>query len=360
MTKNEHIDKTDLAISELVREKHDLQKAYNYYNGIRDKEQFQYLEENFGIGNPTSVEFTPLLKKHVDALVGEFLGTPILPKITCKDSETIANISREKQLKITQEIYKFLNENLSNFILKTMKQEEDQNVKQQLDTLIRQLDQSFISQYEIAAQNVIDYLMQSRHTDIITKLRQLLIDLLVTGYTFFKVKSSLNETNVEIEVLNPLDTFIDRNFDSPYVKDSYRAVVRYYMTKNQILSKYKLSKSEKEKITESWESAGEYHSTYIDSCKIITYNEASDNDRNMNLIPVYEVEWLETDSNGVMHRHSTVRISNDIYIINDIDKDVVRSKDNYNYCNLSINGVYFLNRTQQPYSLILKCVHLQD
>jgi hypothetical protein len=27
---------------------------------------------------------------------------------------------------------------------------------------------------------------------------------------------------------------------------------------------------------------------------------------------------------------------------------------------LSVNGVYFLNRNQQPYSLILKCAHLQD
>jgi hypothetical protein len=47
------------------------------------------MEENFGIKSPTSVEFTPLIKKHIDALIGEFLGTPILPKITCKDSETI-------------------------------------------------------------------------------------------------------------------------------------------------------------------------------------------------------------------------------------------------------------------------------
>ena len=63
----------------------------------------RYLEENFGIGSPTAVEFTPLLKKHVDALVGEYLGTPILPKISCKDSGTISNITREKQLQITRE-----------------------------------------------------------------------------------------------------------------------------------------------------------------------------------------------------------------------------------------------------------------
>ena len=73
MTQDELIEKTDSAISELVYDKVKLQKAYNYYNGFRDAEQFKYLEENFGIGNPTAVEFTPLIRKHVDALIGEYL-----------------------------------------------------------------------------------------------------------------------------------------------------------------------------------------------------------------------------------------------------------------------------------------------
>jgi len=39
-------------------------------------------------------------------------------------------------------------------------------------------------------------------------------------------------------VLNPLNTFIDRNPDSPYIKHSYKAVVRYWLSKSQILAKY--------------------------------------------------------------------------------------------------------------------------
>ena len=106
MSEKELIDKTNEVIAELVYNKYELQKAYNYYNGKRDPEQFKYLEENFGIGSPTSVEFTPLLKKHVDALVGEYLGTPIIPKISCKDTDTISAITREKQLEITNRIVK--------------------------------------------------------------------------------------------------------------------------------------------------------------------------------------------------------------------------------------------------------------
>jgi hypothetical protein len=79
------IKKADEAINELVHDKVHLYKAYNYYSGIRDRDQFKHLEENYGLGNPTSVKFTPLVRKHVDALVGEFLTLPIKPKVSCKD-----------------------------------------------------------------------------------------------------------------------------------------------------------------------------------------------------------------------------------------------------------------------------------
>jgi hypothetical protein len=111
--------------------------------------------------------------------------------------------------------------------------------------------------------------MQSRETDLITKLRQLLTDLLITGYTFFRVKSSNNKTNIEIEVLNPLNTFVDRNPESPYVKNSYKAVVRYWMTKSQILAKYgkELSKKDVEELTDNWKNSSgtaTYMRSYMD------------------------------------------------------------------------------------------------
>ena len=378
MSKEELINKTDQTISELVYNKYELQKAYNYYNGKRDPEQFRYLEENFGLGSPTAVEFTPLLKKHVDALVGEYLGTPILPKVSCKDSDTISNITREKQLQITQGIVKFLKDHLSNSLLQFVdgKDITDKSVKTQLDKVIQDIDQSFISQYEVAAQNIIHYILQSRETDLITKLRQLLTDLLITGYTFFRVKQSFNKTNIEIEVLNPLNTFIDRNPESPYVRNSYRAVVRYWMTKSQILAKYgkEISKEDLKELKDQWydnDSSSIYRRVYGDSYHVVAHEESSENPlpgypdneysyHRDQLIPVYDVEWIETDKDFIMQRYNTIRIGQDIYILRGKDKNVIRSVSNPSFCELTVNGVYFLNRNQQPYSLILKCAHLQD
>ena len=365
------INRTDEIISELVREKVEFQKAYNYYAGERDEEQFKYLEENFGIGSPTAVKLTPMVKKHIDALIGEYLGTPILPKISCKDSDTISAITREKSLEISQGVMRFLKDHLNTTLVQMLdgKDTTDKAIKQQIEKIKENIDQSFISKFEIAAQNVIQYIMQSRQTDMITKLRQLLLDLLITGYTFFRVKESSSGTNIHIEVLDPLNTFIDRNPESPYIKDSYKVVVRKWLSKQQILNYYgkELTKSDIKKIEDTWsDDFGEgtmYGYTYANTMQPTHANlpgHPIDENGVQKLIPVYEVEWLETDRNFVMQRYSSIRIGGDIYIINGKDEHVVRSKDNPNYASLSVNGIYFTNRTSKPYSLMLACADLQD
>lgn len=80
--------------------------------------------------------------------------------------------------------------------------------------------------------------MQSRVIDFTNQRKILLTDLLISGTGYYKTYSSPNKTNVVLKVLNPVNTFIDRNPESPYLKNSARAVVREYMTKDQILAKY--------------------------------------------------------------------------------------------------------------------------
>ena len=379
MTKDELIEKTDKAISELVYAKYDLQKAYNYYNGIRDADQFRYLEEIYGTNTPTTLHFTPLIKKHIDALIGEHLGTPVIPKIFCKDSETITNIDREKKLKIEQELYKYLKEHLQNSILNFIngKPINDGLVELQLKKIKDDINNNFVSEYEIAAQNVIEYIMQSRETDLMTKRRDLALDLLITGYAFYKVEPTIGNNNINIRVLSPLNTFIDRNFESPYIKNSYRAVVRNWMTKNQILNKYgkDMSNDDKQLLGEKWDSI---YDTAVYYVRMGENNGVPSTDglqagvevtpgypdsragQYRELIPVYEVEWIEVDKDYIMQRYQTIRIGEEIYILKGKDETVMRSKSNPSYCSLSINGIYFLNRGLKPYSMVLACAHLQD
>ena len=107
MNKQKEIERINSCISDLVYEKTQLRKAYNYYHCIRDKEQFRHIEENYGIGTPTSIGFTPLIKKHIDVLVGEYLELDPDLTVTCKDDRTVSDIMRDKQLKIHSETFKF-------------------------------------------------------------------------------------------------------------------------------------------------------------------------------------------------------------------------------------------------------------
>lgn len=377
MSDQELIEKTDKAISELVRDRYDLQKAYNYYNGIRDARQFKYLEDNYGIGSPTSVEFTPLLRKHVDALVGEYLGMPTLPKVSCKDADTISKITREKQLHITDKVLAFLNKRLKSKVLESIQNKKDVSdplIEKEVQELIEDLEYDFVSQYEIAAQNVIEYLMQSRATDFKNKLRMLLIDLLASGFMCYRTKPTVANNNIKIEILDPRNVFFDVNPESIYLKDCPRAVVRRWLNKNQILNEYgkDLTKEDREHIHETW-SAWDHGVTYrntehpttygIEAGVEVTPGYPSNGDYYQNdLIPVYEVEWLETNHRNVTHRFKTVSIGrNNIYILYGRDDEgTVRTMDNPNYCTLSINGIYITNRGTNPYSLILACAHLQD
>ena len=378
-TKEELIEKTDKAITELVYSKYDLQKAYNYYNGIRDADQFRYLEEVYGANTPTALHFTPLIKKHIDALVGEYLGTPIIPKIFCKDSETINNIDREKQLKIAKAYHDYLQKHLKNSILNFLngKNINDGLVEQQLKRISEDINNNFTSEYEIAAQNVIEYIMQSRDTDMMTVLRDIILDLLITGYCFYKVEPTVENNNIKIRTLNPLNTFIDRNFESPYVKNSYRAVIRSWMSKSQILNKYgkEMTSNDKKILEDKWSSIYDTSMYYVRmrdkyGCPSTDGLQAgvevtpgypdTNTGLTQELIPVYEVEWLETDKDFVMQRYETIRIGEEIYILKGKNNKVIRSRSNPSYCSLSINGIYFLNRGKKPYSMVLACAHLQD
>lgn len=384
-TEDEMIACINKAITELVYPKYKLQKAYNYYNGVRDAEQFRALEENFGLGNPTSIEFIPLIRKHIDALIGEYLETPILPKVTCKDTGTLTNIVRDKHLKIVKEVFNYLKAHLNNSILAFVdgKNITDKAVESQLKKIISDIDKNYISEYEIAAQNVLEYIMQSRNTDLTEKLKTLFKDLLITGYAYYRVKPSPEGNNIDIEVLNPLNVFIDKNPESIYIKNSYRAVVRKWLSKTQILNKYgeimdKDTIKELEDLYEGiYDNSTYYVRTFtnqatgypatdgIDAGQEIVPGFPADEYRvtNYKLIPVYEVEWTETrkeDGKFAMDRYEGVRIGESIFIHSDISQNVVRTKDNPSFCTLSTSGIYYSTRSAEAYSLVLACANLQD
>ena len=383
-SKNELIEKADIAISELVYDKVHLMKAYNYYAGIRDRMQFRHLEENYGIGSPASVTFTPLIRKHIDALVGEFLTLPIQPKISCKDSKTMSNIFREKQLAISKGIMDVIKPKLQNLIYSVIKGNgenkiDDAQFAKELKDVEDWVDNNFISNYEMAAQNVVDYCLQARHLDFKNKLKQLLLDLFIAGETYYIVEPTSANTNINLKILNPLNTFPDKNVNSPYIKDSYRIVYREYLSKAEILVKYgsELSSEDIEsleggKLDYSRDNLmlmnamntriGCFDTDGLEAGIDVAPIPYSQTSRRVDLYVVYETYWIDykfENKQRIETVHHVTRIGSDLHIVWD-EVNTQRSIDNPNECSLPINGLHYMSRTGSPYSLVLATADLQD
>ena len=397
MSKQKEIEQINKCISELVYDKVGLRKAYNYYHGKRDAEQFKYLEENFGIGVPTSISFTPLMKKHIDVLVGEYLELEPDMQVTCKDDETISKIQRDKQLKIDAEMHnfltKYLHHALIDILMGSKEPVNDPYIEKELEKIKNDVEHSFESEYEIAAQNILEYIKHNREIDLRNKLRELLTDLLIGGCCYYRVKPSGGKDNLKLDVLNPLDTFIERNPNSFFLNKSRRAVIRRWMTKDEILEEFgeDLTDAAMEKVDEYFSDV-QYGDSLYD---YVVVNQEMDyllEDGNKatgptpgilaglevhplypqntdewattvsnRVIPVYECQWLEFDkkeNRSVLHEG--IKIGGDVFITNGEPEYYIRSKTNPRSCNLNLNGMFFNDKNGQPFSLMQATMGLQD
>lgn len=393
MNNQKEIEKINSCISRLVYDKSVLKKAYNYYHCVRDSEQFKHIEENFGVGVPTSVEFTPLIKKHIDVLVGEYLELDPELNVTCKDEKTVSNILRDKKLKIDQELYTFLQRYLQNSIINILLKGDqpvnDPFIEKEMQKIQQNVEKNFTSEYELAAQNILSYIKHSRDIDLKNKMRELFTDLLITGTCYYRVKPSGDKHNIQLEILNPLDTFIERNHNNFYLNKSLRSVVRRYLTPEQVLAEFgdELSQEAKSKlknddVISGYEGDYKYVSVpetliYDDSSNraviakipsagilgglevspVLPYDTDITNGHDSTII-VYECEWIEWKDNKLV-KHEGIKIGEEIYICRG-EVDAIRSMSNPKECTLSVNGMFFSDKNGQPFSLIINTMSMQD
>lgn len=383
------MDYCDYIIGDLVHEKRDIIKAYNYFNGVRDHYQYENLEKNFGVGTPTSVGFTPLTRKHIEVIVGEYMSTKPNPKISCKDQRTLSAINRDKQLKIASAQKDYISKYLNNAVYKALMsggqgqdlQQEitDEVIQRELNQLKESINRNYVSNYEIAAQDIITFVRQNREIDFYNKLEQLVLDLLIAGQAYYKTVANHDATNFKLELCDPLNTWVDKDPKSRYMKNAYKAVVRKWMTAEEIEIKYgDFLDHDQLKEVRNWKNFYDDETDFV----LVTGQsarcgfdrgivmggvhpiEAEHEEYQWDLIPVYEVEWVDSDKRDgkiVGFTYHATRIGEDIYIL-DAPNDIMMPRDAGDAVipRLNINGLWFTNGHGGPYSLMVATAHLQD
>ena len=213
-------------------------------------------------------------------------------------------------------------------------------------------------------------------------MKTLFFDILVAGQCYYKVTVASKGETPDIEVLNPFDVFYERNYDSPFVKDSSKVVVRRYLNKQQIIAKYgsKLTKEDIDNINSKLIGDTIYNQnvmyvrteagSLISNVGVTTTDAIEDNNYYLssNLYPVYEIEWLsnnkykdeEGNTKYRTDRYEVIKIGDDIYICLGKDEEVIRSIEHPDRCQVSVGGVAYGNRNGAPFSLVLATANLQD
>ena len=147
-------------ISSLVRDKKHIKTYRDYYTGIRDEKDFEYLTNNFGIGTPSTLKFTNLIKPRVDSLVDQIESDSHTFGVSCVDNKTIDLIQERKKSNKIKDIMgelDALSQLVNGATERGDKMPSFSELKNSLDGISRKHATNFLSDFEIAAQKVLTY-----------------------------------------------------------------------------------------------------------------------------------------------------------------------------------------------------------
>ncbi len=391
-------DMIDYWIGTLVREKRDIKNYRNYYSGIRDKKDFEYLTENFGIGTPSKLMFTNLIKPRVDALLGKVVDETFTFKVTCTDDKTISEIQETKKANklnvITSSLASF-SQRMVNSINAGSDEQGLPTLSELQEDIGKQTSKfktNFISDFEVAAQDVLKYVSQSEKIGMKQKLKLMAMDLLITGECYYRVYCERVGSDPILEVIKPENIFYNKTTNTQNVgtiNESDAIVHREWISRKEILSRYGkyMDKEQREYLYGSTARVG--GSRIIGSGRDIelmyeddNYSAALDPHR----MEVYHVEWfalnrvelsdedkeLENTVEGYMSdagkwgwrvdRYEGIRIAGSVYVNCGKSTHMVRSQSAPHLTSLTYGGVRYNDRNNngRPYSVVGALKDLQD
>jgi len=410
----------DFYIAAMVREKDHIKSARNLYDGVRNKDEFRYLEETFGIETPLAVKMTPLIKTRIDVLVGMFLDEEYHYHVSMSDANTVTKIEEEKRkefsMRMQEKLTKFTADTVN--LVKQNKPVDPENLLEAdfVKTLSESLNKSFISQFEITIQSLVKFFEQDTTINIRQKAKQFLIDYLVTGEAYYRTYLDYEGGDPKLEICKPENVFFSKNTAYQFLSEGndphVMAVVhRTYMKRNEILNRWGHVMTDEQKNA----LYGMARSTAVNrirdprqldhmyNLQDAVYDQHTNS--TWDTLPVYHVEWLANNEvkidkeeqvklevvdhisrskywkdslvpdsylgvgagNGEVNdtvyrldRYEGIRIGWDIYLNLGKSKHMPRSIAAPYKTTLSYNGCVYNDRNSKPYSLALSLKNIQD
>jgi hypothetical protein len=400
--------KTDYFISSLVAEKLYIKKCRNLYEGVRDPEEYAALQSVYGLETPMALRMTPLIKTRIDVLVGLFLDEIFTYQVSVNDAETLDKILEERTKAKFKKILEGARNQMDATLSRVLGGQKPQ-VDVFTDRFIKQVEESiengFISEFEKMAQSLIAFFERDKTIDLKQKLKQMFIDLLITGECYYRTFVDRVGQDPIFEVCKPENVFYSKNTNHQFITSGHKSnttavVHRFYMTRSEVLSRWghKLSDVDKKYLFGEYSGTARVMSTPYD----LEPRYARTNWRNSNqftvdmsdTVEVYHTEWLANNEVSLtdeeiedyqtvvpsspgagfvrgenskvkktgykLNRYESIRIGTDIYV--DCGKSLheTRSAGAPHLTTLTYNGVCYNDRNGSPYSLAWSMKDIQD
>mgnify|MGYP003345601628 CR=1 FL=1 len=213
-----------------------LKSMYDYYNGVIDEEDYNYVLKPYGKTRshfPSKMRNYPIIKPIIDLLLGEKSKRPLEYTVTVQNSDAVS--IKEEALKnlILQNLrQRFLME-LANAGQLGMQQGEVEE-----PPLPKQIQEEFNRSYKdrraIKGQASLNYIMY--FNEIYDKLQKQWFHFLVAGECYSHKGVRRNEPFYE--VINPMDVDFDKDPDIDFVEDADWAIIRKFSHASTIVDAY--------------------------------------------------------------------------------------------------------------------------
>ena len=224
------------------KQKDDLKILYDYYNGVIDEADYNYVLKPYGKARknfPSEMRNYPIIKPIIDLLLGEKSKRPLNYTVTVQNSDAITLKEEQKQEAIAQNLrQKFLQEVQAMGVDIGANMDEIPTPKHIADMF----ELNYIDNRAVLGQQAMNYIFQEQ--EVYDKVQKAWFHYLVTGEAY--TQRGVRNGEPFYEILNPLDVDYDLDPDLEFVEDGDWALVRKYVHASSVIDAYYESLTEQQ------------------------------------------------------------------------------------------------------------------
>ena len=265
------------------KQKDDLKILYDYYNGVIDEADYNYVLKPYGKARknfPSEMRNYPIIKPIIDLLLGEKSKRPLNYTVTVQNSDAITIKEQQKQEAIAQNLrQKFLQEVQAMGVDIGANMDEIPTPKHIADMF----ELNYIDNRAVLGQQALNYIFQEQ--EVYDKVQKAWFHYLVTGEAY--TQRGVRNGEPFYEILNPLDVDYDLDPDLEFVEDGDWALVRKYVHASSVVDAYYESLTEQQILELEEPRHSESDISFL-------YNNSANKDTNAfrnRLIEVVNVYW---------------------------------------------------------------------